>query len=150
MADGSFNRRDFLGISGGFTGALLGSRFIGGLIPNAHADSPGTSTKPVPPPDLTGRDGIPFVDCSKYRGVKEDLGRYIYLAPEKLGGGSHAVDLYQGKTLAWISYWAYGDTCPISHHLAASSGCRPECSSTGKTRSSRWATSRTSADTTIA
>ena len=24
-----------------------------------------------------------------------------------------------GKTLAWISYWTYGDTCPISHHLAA-------------------------------
>ena len=67
MADGSFNRRDFLGMSGGFTGALLGSHVLGGPIPNAHADSPGTSTKPVPPPDLTGRDGIPFVDCSKYR-----------------------------------------------------------------------------------
>src|SRR5207247_2658366 len=22
-------------------------------------------------------------------------------------------------TLAWIAYWNYGDTCPISHHLAA-------------------------------
>jgi hypothetical protein len=23
------------------------------------------------------------------------------------------------KTLAWISYWNYGDSCPISHHVAA-------------------------------
>src|SRR6266536_1406389 len=119
MTEWSLNRRDFLGLSGGFAGALLGSQTLGGFVPSAHADSAGASAKPVPPPDLTGRDGIPFVDCSKYRAVKEDLGRYIYLAPEKLGGGSHAVDLYQGKTLAWISYWAYGDTCPISHHLAA-------------------------------
>lgn len=29
MADGFFNRRDFLGIPGGFTGALLGSRLVG-------------------------------------------------------------------------------------------------------------------------
>ncbi len=47
------------------------------------------------------------------------LGKYIYLTPEKLGGGTHAVDLESGKTLAWISYWNYGDSCPISHHLAA-------------------------------
>src|ERR1700675_26403 len=114
-----FTRRGFLGMSGGFTGALLGGRFTGGLISSAHADASATSKTPVPPPDLSSRDGIPVVDCSMIRGVKEDLGRYIYLAPEKLGGGSHAVDLYQGKTLAWISYWAYGDPCPIAHHLAA-------------------------------
>ena len=29
------------------------------------------------------------------------------------------VDLSTGGALAWISYWNYGDTCPISHHLAA-------------------------------
>ena len=40
-------------------------------------------------------------------------------APQKLGGGTHAVDLATSKTLAWISYWNYGDTCPISHHVAA-------------------------------
>jgi len=49
----------------------------------------------------------------------EQLGRYIYLTPEKLGGGTHAVDLFSGRTLAWISYWNFGDSCPISHHLAA-------------------------------
>jgi len=52
-------------------------------------------------------------------GIKESLGRYIYLTPQKLGGGTHAVDLDTSKTLAWISYWNYGDACPISHHLAA-------------------------------
>ncbi len=52
-------------------------------------------------------------------GIKEDLGRFIYLTPTKLGGGTHAVDLKTMKQLAWISYWNYGDTCPISHHLAA-------------------------------
>lgn len=112
-------RRGFLAISGGFTGAVLSGRFTGGLISSAHAHGAATSKTPVSPPDLSSRDGIPVVDCSKIRGVKEDLGKYIYLAPEKLGGGAHAVDLYQGKTLAWISYWAYGDTCPIAHHLAA-------------------------------
>ena len=28
-------------------------------------------------------------------------------------------DLASGKTMAWIEYWNYGDTCPIAHHLAA-------------------------------
>lgn len=54
-----------------------------------------------------------------YQGIRESLGRYIYLTPQKLGGGTHAVDLDSHKTLAWISYWNYGDACPISHHLAA-------------------------------
>ena len=53
------------------------------------------------------------------KGIHESLGKYIYLTPQKLGGGTHAVDLDTHKTLAWISYWNYGDTCPISHHLAA-------------------------------
>jgi hypothetical protein len=54
-----------------------------------------------------------------FQGIRESLGRYIYLTPQKLGGGTHAVDLDTHKTLAWISYWNYGDSCPISHHLAA-------------------------------
>lgn len=53
------------------------------------------------------------------QGIMETLGRYIYLTPQKLGGGTHAVDLQSMKTLAWIAYWNYGDTCPISHHVAA-------------------------------
>ena len=39
--------------------------------------------------------------------------------PTKLGGGTYAVNLNTGRTLAWISYWNYGDFSPISHHLCA-------------------------------
>ena len=63
-------------------------------------------------------DGI-LIEDAVYQGIRESLGKYIYLTPQKLGGGTHAVDLGTQKTLAWISYWNYGDSCPISHHLAA-------------------------------
>src|SRR6516162_2522484 len=62
------------------------------------------------------------VECrsGKLWDLHQDLfGKWILLSPQKLGGGTHAVDLATNKTLAWISYWNYGDTCPISHHLAA-------------------------------
>lgn len=62
---------------------------------------------------------IEVVNASKYKQSIGELGKYVYLTPEKLGGGTHAVDLDSGKTLAWISYWNFGDSCPISHHLAA-------------------------------
>ena len=61
----------------------------------------------------------PAIDAGKLHEAHKALGKWIYLTPQKLGGGTHAVDLASGKTLAWISYWNYGDTCPISHHLAA-------------------------------
>ncbi len=51
--------------------------------------------------------------------VYKEFGNYILLAPTKFAGGTYAVDLGSGKTLAWISYWNYGDPNPISHHLAA-------------------------------
>ncbi len=60
-----------------------------------------------------------IINAGQLKQSFEQLGRYIYLTPEKLGGGTHAVDLFSGRTLAWISYWNYGDSCPISHHLAA-------------------------------
>jgi hypothetical protein len=62
---------------------------------------------------------IEVVNASKYKESPAHLGKYVYLTPQKLGGGTHAVDLDTNKTLAWISYWNYGDSCPISHHLAA-------------------------------
>src|SRR5262249_13452807 len=68
---------------------------------------------------LSGSGNPQAVDAGRLDEVHESLGRWIYLTPQKLGGGTHAVDLSTGKTLAWISYWNYGDTCPISHHLAA-------------------------------
>ncbi len=62
---------------------------------------------------------VPVVNASQFKQSFDPLGKYVYLTPQKLGGGTHAVDLDSGKTLAWISYWNYGDSCPISHHLAA-------------------------------
>ncbi|NBU68013.1 MAG: twin-arginine translocation signal domain-containing protein, partial [Verrucomicrobia bacterium] len=52
-------------------------------------------------------DGIEVEDAV-YQGIREQLGKYIYLTPQKLGGGTHAVDLGTQKTLSWISYWNYG------------------------------------------
>ncbi|MBS1956234.1 MAG: hypothetical protein JST89_18760 [Cyanobacteria bacterium SZAS-4] len=60
-----------------------------------------------------------IANAQKLKGEFKTLGDYVYLAPEKLGGGTHAVDFATGQTLAWIAYWNYGDSCPISHHLAA-------------------------------
>lgn len=59
------------------------------------------------------------VDAGRLSEMRQSLGRWIYLTPQKLGGGTHCIDLCTSKTLAWIAYWNYGDTCPISHHVAA-------------------------------
>ena len=47
------------------------------------------------------------------------FGNWVLLMPTKLAGGTYAVNLNTGRTLAWISYWNYGDFNPISHHLCA-------------------------------
>jgi len=70
------------------------------------------------PAEAALQEGAAAEDA-RFGGLREQLGRYILLTPQKLGGGTHAVDLAAQKTLAWISYWNYGDSCPISHHLAA-------------------------------
>jgi hypothetical protein len=62
---------------------------------------------------------IEVVNAEQFKQSFNPLGKYVYLTPEKLGGGTHIVDMDSGKTMAWISYWNYGDSCPISHHLAA-------------------------------
>jgi hypothetical protein len=51
--------------------------------------------------------------------VYKQFGKYIVLLPGKFAGTVSAVDLYTGKTLAWISFVTYGDTNPIIHHMAA-------------------------------
>jgi hypothetical protein len=63
--------------------------------------------------------GSASVNANKLGQAHAELGNWVYLTPQKLGGGSMAVDMGTGRCLAWISYWNYGDTCPISHHLAA-------------------------------
>ncbi len=87
------------GLAGG--GAFGAYRYLGG--------------RPLPAGAAQGSG----VEEARYEGLREQLGRHILLTPQKLGGGTHAVDLSTQRTLAWISYWNYGDSCPISHHLAA-------------------------------
>ena len=117
-ASEGFTRREMLGFAGSASATFFGAPLLLGMMPNAHADW-GLSKTPILKVDISEIDGISVVDASSFRRCKEEFGDYIYLAPEKLGGGTHANDLGGGKTLGWISYWNYGDTCPISHHLAA-------------------------------
>jgi hypothetical protein len=84
-----------------------------GLYRGLTAERTAEAAAPNPP-----ADGIPSEEA-RYEGIREQLSRFILLTPQKLGGGTHAVDLATQKTLAWISYWNYGDSCPISHHVAA-------------------------------
>src|ERR1700730_17336712 len=65
------------------------------------------------PPYRTGIDQ----SSGGYR--RKHFGNWVLLMPTKLGGGTYAVNLNTGRTLAWISYWNYGDYNPISHHLCA-------------------------------
>ena len=103
-------RRDVLTASAaGATGIAIERMFGWGI--NFSAKQAGEIATSVTKPEI--------VDARKSQQSTKKLGRYVYLTPEKLGGGTHAVDLETGKTLAWISYWNYGDSCPISHHLAA-------------------------------
>jgi hypothetical protein len=105
-------RRQLLtGVGAGVIGAALGERLISSLMSEASAADPAVV-------DMTGKAAA-SVNAQRSGQSLAQLGNYIYLTPTKLGGGTHAVDLGTGKTLAWISYWNYGDSCPISHHLAA-------------------------------
>ncbi|MCE9566925.1 MAG: twin-arginine translocation signal domain-containing protein [Planctomycetes bacterium] len=70
-------------------------------------------------PSISRAQAPVSIDAGKLDEVHKSLGKWVLLSPQKLGGGTHAVDLSTGRGLAWISYWNYGDTCPISHHLAA-------------------------------
>jgi thiocyanate desulfurase len=59
------------------------------------------------------------VSASKLSEVHAALGKYIYVTETKMAGGVHAVDMATCRALAWIAYWNYGDTCPITHHISA-------------------------------
>jgi hypothetical protein len=118
------SRRDVLMMSGGMAAALVGMKFLnmrqaGALSASGLTGSAGSKS---------GGSGAATVDVSSIRNALVPgappvglgiLGDYIYLTPTKLGGGAHAQDLSSGKTLAWIEYWNYGDSCPISHHMSA-------------------------------
>ena len=101
---GRMNRRQWLG---------MGAAALAGV--GAYKGLELAGFRPLLGQTKDGRPGF----GEGYEGIRESLGRYIYLTPQKLGGGTHAVDLDSHKTLAWIAYWNYGDACPISHHVAA-------------------------------
>ncbi len=104
----SISRRELLGMG---TAAVIGAGMMRGAE-QALENAPEQNPELVPAEGPAGKQG-------KLAAALADLGKYVFLAPTKFGGGSYAVDLSTGRTLAWIEYWNYGDTCPISHHLAA-------------------------------
>ncbi len=55
----------------------------------------------------------------------QSIGDYILVCPQKMGGGTHAIDLKTGTVLASIWYWNYGDYSPISHHIQAFPSAEP-------------------------
>jgi hypothetical protein len=95
------NRRSMLKYSAAALGGVLGYKGMemAGILPAFGA--------------------VKEADMGKLGQAHAELGDYVYLTPQKLGGGAMAVDMGKGKCMAWISYWNYGDTCPIAHHLAA-------------------------------
>jgi len=122
------HRRDIVMLGGGIAAALMGKALLDVQGAGAHP-SGGLLDVIKGAAGGGGKSGPSTVDVGAVRSASTSagasqiglgmLGDYIYLTPTKLGGGSHAQDLLTGKTLAWIEYWNFGDTCPISHHLAA-------------------------------
>ena len=116
------SRRDILLMSGGIAAALVGKKLLdmhqggafgsSGLMGANAGGSPSGSRVDV---SSLRNSTVPGASQLGF-GV---LGDYVYLTPTKLGGGAHAQDLSTGKTLAWIEYWNYGDSCPISHHMSS-------------------------------
>ena len=121
------NRRDVMMLGGGIAAALVGKKLLdaqstsgspsGGLL-EAMKKATGGGQSSHSTVDVGAERGSTTTTGASQIGLGI-LGDYIYLTPTKLGGGAHAQDLQSGKTLAWIEYWNYGDSCPISHHLAA-------------------------------
>ena len=129
---GVVNRRKVLAAAtSGIVGVILGERLLAPLRAEAQPrgllpwlSGGGSVAAPETGAGAGGGAGggtaSATVDLNKTKlpGVGT-LGDYIWLTPTKLGGGAQVQDLASGKTMAWIEYWNYGDSCPIAHHLAA-------------------------------
>ena len=125
---GPVNRRKILAAAtSGIVGVILGERLLAplraqaqgprGILPNLSGGTPGSTPGNR---RVGGGNASATVDLNKMNlPAAGSLGDYIWLTPTKLGGGAQVQDLASGKTMAWIEYWNYGDTCPIAHHLAA-------------------------------
>ncbi len=125
---GPVTRRSILAAAGGIAGVMLGEGLLAplraeaqtrGLLPWLSGGGPNYS--PETGGGASGGTGTgTVVDLNKMKLPPiGDLGDYIWLTPTKLGGGAQLQDLAAGKTMGWIEYWNYGDSCPIAHHLAA-------------------------------
>ncbi len=115
----SFNRRSLLKWAAGTAAAseavALGYQMVAGEDVPAHGVMHSGATSAEAQRHFVERELInPLADI---RG--RQFGNWVLLMPTKLGGGTYAVNLSTGRTLAWISYWNYGDYNPISHHLCA-------------------------------
>ena len=84
----------------GAAGVILGRKFFGG--PDEHLLEKGATTVDMLAAGGGGGGAATpqIVNASTLSQSLRALGNYIYLTPEKLGGGTHAVDLSTGKTLA--------------------------------------------------
>ena len=102
-----FSRRKLLGTAAlGAAGLVFGRKLLseaGEGMSKWSAGGIGSNELPA---------STEIVNAGNLKQSFEQLGQYVYLTPQKLGGGTHAVDLNSGRTLAWISYWNYGDSCP--------------------------------------
>ena len=120
-------RKVLAAATSGIAGVILGERLLRPL--RAEAQTPrgllpwlsGGDTPSAPNTGGGGGGGTgATVDLNKMQlPACGALGDYLWLTPTKLGGGAQVQDLASGKTMAWIEYWNYGDSCPIAHHLAA-------------------------------
>ena len=126
---GAINRRKVLAAAtSGIAGIILGERLLAplraeaqprGLLPWLSSGS-GAATAPSGGGAGGGGGTSATVDLNTMQfPAVGALGDYLWLTPTKLGGGAQVQDLAAGKTMAWIEYWNYGDSCPIAHHLAA-------------------------------
>ena len=119
VAPSQFNRRSLLKWAAGTAAvgeaAVLGHQVITGQDVPAHGLMHSGATSAEAQRHHIERE---LVDPqANIRG--RSFGNWVLLMPTKLAGGTYAVNLNTGRTLAWISYWNYGDYNPISHHLCA-------------------------------
>ena len=126
---GAINRRKVLAAAtSGIAGIILGERLLAPLRAEAQprglfpwlSSGGGAVTAPSGGGAGGGGGTSATVDLNTMQfPAVGALGDYLWLTPTKLGGGAQVQDLAAGKTMAWIEYWNYGDSCPIAHHLAA-------------------------------
>ncbi len=122
----ALNRRSLLQIA---ATSVLG---VGLARPALAAETPptlpaqGVALEPGYSPNQPIHRKVSNIDDYLFRLPNGDvIGDHILLCPQKMGGGTHALDLKTGTVMASIWYWNYGDYCPISHHIQAFPSSNP-------------------------